>query len=126
MDFPTRSRGVAKRWCSEVWGICLDSTVCGGSLFYAVIEYERSDDGGTVDIIQPVKGVQVSAIDVKQMDHPPRFVYGEAVSPVNHPELTGVIRVIGWHFKNQDYMYLLTVDGRKKSKRYYSCDLLKR
>lgn len=78
-----------------MWGICLDSTVCGGSLFYAVIGYERSADGSTVNIIQPVKGIQVSASDVKRMDNPPRFVYGEAVSPVNHPEMLGVIRRSG-------------------------------
>lgn len=107
-----------------MWGICLDCTVCGGSLFHTVIEYERSADGSTVTIIQPIRGVPVSASDVMQMDNSPRFVYGEAVSPVNHPELVGVIREIGWHFDNQDYMYLLTVNGRKKSKRYYSCDLM--
>lgn len=109
-----------------MWGICFDSTVCDGKLFQSVIAYEISADNKTADIAYPIEGVSVSVDEIRPLDDPPRFFEGELVSPGNHPELVGVIRGIGWHFDHQDYMYFITVNGRKKGKRYFSKDLLKR
>ena len=108
-----------------MWGVCLDIALRSGKMFQSVIEYEISADDSIANIIYPVKGVPISVANIRALDNPPQFVDGESVSPANHPELVGVIRGIGWHFDNQDYMYFITVNGRKKSKRYYANDLLK-
>lgn len=109
-----------------MWGICFDSTICGGKLFQSVIAYEILAENRIADIIYPIEGVAVSVDEIKPLDAPPKFLTGELVSPGNHPELVGVIRGIGWHFNHQDYMYFITINGRKKSKRYFANDLLKR
>lgn len=114
-----------------MWGICFDYTVCEGKvlpteLFQLVVEYEPSADGGTANITYPVKGILIAIDKIRQLEQPPRFVDGDLVSPVSHPELVGAIHEIRWHFNRQEYMYFITVNGKKKSKRYYFDDLIKR
>lgn len=103
-----------------MWGICFDS-----KLFQCVVAYETCTDSTTVNIVYPVEGLLIAADKIRKLENPPQFFSGELVSPVNHPEIFGVIREIGWHFNNQDYMYFITVNGRKRSKRYYNKDLIK-
>lgn len=38
--------------------------------------------------------------------------------------MIGKIEMIIWHFKDKDYNYYISVDGKKKSKRYYAKDLI--
>ena len=108
-----------------MWGICLDVMACDGKLFQRAIEYEISPDKCTAYIIKPVSDIVISAEKIKPVDGPPVFTYGEKVSPVNHPDMEGSISDIVWHFKNNDYNYYISVNGSKKSGRYYSIDLLK-
>ncbi|MFK8058324.1 MAG: hypothetical protein AB8F78_19520 [Saprospiraceae bacterium] len=35
------------------------------------------------------------------------------------------VESVGWHHKDQDYFYHVTVDGKRKSKRYLTSDLKK-
>ncbi len=114
-----------------MWGICFDTIVCEGKtfpsvLFQCVVEYEICTDNTIANLVYPVQGVQIAVDKLRTLDKPPQFMNGDLVSPVNHPDMVGVIRGIGWHFKNQDYMYFISVNGRKKSKRYYDKDLIKR
>lgn len=108
-----------------MWGICLDILVHGGKLFQRAIQYVYSPDKGTVYILNPVDGAKISVDKIEPVDHPPVFTYGEKVFPADHSDMEGRITDIVWHFKNEDYNYYISVDGRKKSKRYYAADLLK-
>ena len=114
-----------------MWGVCFLLNECDGQLvpselFQAVVQYEVSEDQTTAVITYPVTGIRVAADRIQRLESPPRFVAGDLVSPVNHPEAVGVIREVGWHFKNNTYIYLVSIDGKKKHKRYYSDDLIKR
>ena len=50
--------------------------------------------------------------------------YGDIVSPINHPKLLGIITGIGYYFKTNEPSYFITVNGKKKSKRYFKNDLM--
>ena len=91
-----------------------------------IVEYQLAMDNHTANILQPVKNIKISSDRIMIPDKPPAFVYGDLVSPVNHPDMVGTVREIIWHFKNKDYNYYIMVNGRKKSKRYYADDLIVR
>lgn len=108
-----------------MWGICLDVLIHNGKLYQRAIEYEKLLDQSKAHIVQPVSDITISIDAIKPIDQPPVFVYEELVSPVGHPDVIGRVTDIIWHFKNMDYNYYISVNGRKKSKRYYSQDLQK-
>jgi len=54
----------------------------------------------------------------------PKFVWGDKVSPANHPEWIGEVVSMGYHFKNKEMMYILSINGKMKSKRYFAGDLI--
>lgn len=63
---------------------------------------------------------------IKELSTPPRYTYGEQVSPLNHPDMVGVIVKIGWHFKQNCYFYLIKINEKIKSRRYFEDDLISR
>ncbi|MFG6369144.1 MAG: hypothetical protein K1W16_12105 [Lachnospiraceae bacterium] len=114
-----------------MWGICFDTIECEGELFpsrlfQSVIEYELVKNGTMANIIYPKKGASIAVNKIRVLDNPPQFLVGELVSPANHPDQVGVIREIGWHFKNEKYMYFISINNKKKSKIYYCNDLIRR
>lgn len=114
-----------------MWGICFDTVVCEGKtvpskFFQCVVKYEICTDSTIASLTYPVEGVQIAVDKIRALDNPPQFMNGDLVSPANHPDIVGVIREIGWHFGRQEYLYFISVNGRKKSKRYYDRDLIKR
>lgn len=108
-----------------MWGICLDILTDEGNLFQKVVEYQFDSVGHIANILQPTKGVQISINAIKPTNEPPEFVYGDFVSLANHSDIKGKIETISWSFKNMDYIYYISVNGKKKSKRYYAKDLMK-
>ena len=108
-----------------MWGICLNSLADGGKLYQRAIAYENGLDKHTIHILQPVSDIKISVDEIKSIDKPPAFIYGELVSPVEHSDIIGKITDIIWHFKDNDYNYYISVNGKKKSKRYYAEDLIK-
>ena len=40
-----------------------------------------------------------------------------------HPTLSGTIESVGWHYKDEKPFYTLSIDGKKRSKRYWDSDL---
>lgn len=99
-----------------MWGMYLDSERFNG--FQTVIRYDNEKS----EMLAPERG----AIDlkrVKPLPNPPEFEYNARVSPVNHPELTGRIAKIYWHFDKQSYYYIIEINGKLKSKRYFAEDL---
>lgn len=122
------------RNCGEnvigMWGVCFLLNECDGQLvpselFQAVVQYEISEDQTAAVITYPMQGVRIATDMIMPLKSPPRFVVGDLVSPANHPEKVGVIREVGWHFNKNAYIYFISIDGKKKHKRYYSDDLIK-
>ena len=58
---------------------------------------------------------------------PPAFSLGQMVDVIvndrNRTPRTGSIRLIVWHYKLSKHLYLLEVNGKKVSKRYFEEDL---
>ena len=65
-------------------------------------------------------------LDKIQIIEPPKFTYGDFVSPVNHPEIVGIIFDMIYHGDKKMPMYFIEIDGKKKSKRYFDDDLIRR
>lgn len=55
----------------------------------------------------------------------PLFTFEEKVM-VKDKEICGIIAEINWHHGKNEIFYLIKVEGKKKSKRYFSCDLMKK
>ena len=64
-------------------------------------------------------------LDRIQRIEPPKFTYGDFVSPVNHPELVGIVSDMIYHGAKKAPMYFIEINGKKKSKRYFENDLLR-
>jgi len=61
-----------------------------------------------------------------QRIEPPLFTYGDSVSPMNHPEIVGIISDIIYHGGKKASIYFIEIGGKKKSKRYFDEDLIRR
>ena len=105
-----------------MWGICLDSKAWEDGLFQAVVQYKI--DNSKALVMSPKANYELDIKKIRELPAPPRFVYGEQVSPCNHPDMTGVIIGIRWHFKRNCCFYIISVNGKKKSKRYFDDDLI--
>lgn len=70
-----------------------------------------------------MQSIQVSANNIEFIENAPDFVYGENVSPVNSPDITGKIHTIIWHFKRKECCYYIEVNGKKLSGIYYKKEL---
>ena len=99
-----------------MWGLYLDSGRFGG--FQTVIRY----DNAKAEMLAPERGT-IDLKRVKPLPNSPEFEYNARVSPVNHPELTGRIAKIYWHFDKQSYYYIIEIKGKLKSRRYFVEDL---
>lgn len=105
-----------------MWGICLDSEAMQAGLFQKVIQYEM-DENGEVIITLPKSACRPDMKLIRKLPGPPKHIYGDKVSPGNHPDITGVVCGIGWHFKQNCCFYTIKINGRVKSKRYYDDEL---
>lgn len=105
-----------------MWGICLDISV--PELFQKAVEF-RTDSENAV-ILKPVQDIKIPVDRIKIVNNPPAFVYNEVVSPANNTDIIGKIHTIIWHFKRKEFCYYIEVNGKKKSRRYYVSDLIKK
>ncbi len=105
-----------------MWGICLDSKALEDGLFQTVVQYEI--DNSKALVISPKANYELDIKGIRELPAPPRFVYGEQVSPRNHPGMTGMIIGIRWHFKRNCCFYTISVNGKTRSKRYFDDDLI--
>lgn len=97
-------------------GICLDVNLCDGKLFQRVVEYEINANDQVASILQPISNITIPIDKIKHLENPPNFTYGELVSPINHLDVIGKIETIIWHFKNTDFNFYITINGKKKRK----------
>lgn len=107
---------------SAVWGICNDPSLYERGLYGLVIAYQLQDPG-TAKIVQPACGITVGTADIRPLETAPLFQYGDAVSPAAHSETAGTVRAVYWHHRRQTFFYLLTVNGKKISRRYFADEL---
>ncbi len=89
-------RIVYKRRFLLCGGICLDSKAWENGLYQAVVQYKI--DNRKALIISPKASYELDIREIQELPASPRFVYGEQVSPCNHPDMTGVIIGIRWHY----------------------------
>lgn len=105
-----------------MWGLYLDSKAFEDGLFHAVVQYKI--DNSKALVILPRANYELDIKEIMELPAPPRFVYGERVSPCNHPDMIGVIVGIHWHFKRNCYFYTISVNEKTRSKRYFDDDLI--
>jgi hypothetical protein len=105
-----------------MWGICLDSKTLEDGLFQTVVQYKI--DNRKAIIILPKANYELDIKRIRELPISPRFVYGDQVSPCNHPDIIGVVVGIHWHFKRNCCIYRISVNGKTKSKRYFDDDLI--
>ena len=106
-----------------MWGICLDMSLCEGALFQRVIEYQIKERN-TAIIIQPTTNIEIDIQLISAIDKPPKFKYGDLVSPANNTDKKGKVRDIVWHFKNNTFNYYIEIDNKKVSRRYSEEELV--
>ena len=105
-----------------MWGIYLDSRAFKDGLFQAVVQYKI--DNGKALAMLPKANYELDIKRIRELQAPPRFVYGEKVSPCNHPDMVGVIVGINWHFKRACCFYTISVNEKIRKKRYFDDDLI--
>ncbi|MCP9768038.1 hypothetical protein EGI22_08940 [Lacihabitans sp. LS3-19] len=54
----------------------------------------------------------------------PKYQIGDCVSEIQRPEIIGIIEYLFWHFKDQEYKFHISVNGKRKSRRYSDKELL--
>ena len=107
-----------------MWGLCRDIKAIQDRVFQTVtvIQYKIKENG-EVFIISPETTYKLDIKHIKELPASPQYIYGEHVSPCNHPDMIGIVCGVYWHFKLNCYFYQIEVNGRTKSKRYYDGDL---
>lgn len=100
-----------------MWGVCLD--INAPDLFQTVIQYDKD----TAALISPENERILDFEKIKPLFAPPEFNYGTSVSPAAHPEITGRISRIFWHFEQGRYYYKIEINGKLQSKRYFAEEL---
>lgn len=105
-----------------MFGICLDVEVAEGKLSQAIVQYIVEENHAI--IIAPVSEVRLPVSKIRELSTPPKFFYGESVSPINHLDMIGKIHTIKWHYNLGCCFYHIQVDGKVKSKRYFDEDLV--
>lgn len=108
-----------------MWGICVDISVCDGKLYQRAVEYMLDADNKKAILLRPCQNIEISIKEIIAVPEPPEFVYGDLVSPLNHPDMIGEIDTIIWHFKRNEYIFYIAIDDKKKSKRYHAGELIK-
>ncbi|MBR1736164.1 MAG: hypothetical protein IJ736_03985 [Firmicutes bacterium] len=104
-----------------MWGIC---SLCESQLSQRAIEYQIKDNNTAV-ILQPASNIEIDIKYIKAIDAPPKFKYGDSVSPADHIYKKGRIRDIIWHGKTHKFNYYIEIDNKKVSRRYYAEELIR-
>ncbi len=96
------------------------------NLFQRVVEYEVDANDGKAVILAPQCGIRTKLKNIKKLENPPRFRYGERVVTRGEREYAGTIAIMQWHFNRGEIIYKMKKDnGKIKSKRYFESDLNK-
>lgn len=53
----------------------------------------------------------------------PTLIWGDEVQEIERPQIQGEIIKIQWHYKDNEYKYYISINGRPKSRRYDANEL---
>ncbi len=53
----------------------------------------------------------------------PKFEIGEQISEIERPEIVGLIDYYFWHHKDAEYKFHISINGKRKSRRYSDNEL---
>lgn len=129
---PLVPKGDAASAADREWGLCGDWAPENSDLFQRIVSYrlvERVDaasaprEGEGAIIVAPAPG-RVVAAEAIQPVGTPEYDYGQVVAPRDHPEMRGVVDLIGWHFKYERCFYFIVVGGKRRSRRYFADELM--
>ena len=94
------------------------------AIFQRVVSYELASSE-IVTVSYNGNKYEMTVDCMRKIDSP-KYVYGDCVSPTNHPEMMGIVYEMIYHFDRKEPMYFIRIDGKKKSKRYFADDLIRR
>ena len=106
------------------WGVCLDFDTYDIGLFQTVVQYTADEAGEMAIIMSPVTMIHVKKSNIRELQTPPQFSYGEKIVPHNHFDINGNVVGIYWHFKLNCFYYRIRIADKIKSKRYFEKDLI--
>lgn len=94
------------------------------NILQSVVTYDNVE-GDTVEIItQAGDSYNVPIKDIRKIVSP-EYMPGDKVSLKDHPQIIGFIYAIGYYFKTKNPYYIMIIDGKRKSKRYFSKNLIR-
>ncbi|MFD2574466.1 hypothetical protein ACFSUS_27775 [Spirosoma soli] len=53
----------------------------------------------------------------------PKFEIGTPVSEIERPDVSGLIDYYFWHYKDKEYKFHISINGKRKSRRYSGKEL---
>lgn len=75
-------------------------------------------------IIQSKKfDLKIKKSAIKEILPKPIFEWGEKVQELERPQIRGIIEDLIWHQNKNDFLYNISVDGKRKSRQYRSDEL---
>lgn len=107
----------------DYWGVCLDHTILGGSLFQSVVKC-KPPKNGKVQIITPISA-HTFKTSVHRLDRPPKFTYGDKAYLADKSQILAKIVDIKWHFKEEKPYYILSMNGVVSKRKFYENELVK-
>ncbi len=117
---------VEKKTLTTMWGVCIDIKQYRAGVYQQVVLYEMWEDGSAL-ILMPERAAGILCFkgeeEILALPAPPKYIYGQRVFPVNHPERQGIVLKIGRHFKRNCCFYAIAVEGKMQKKRYFDSDL---
>ena len=83
-------------------------------------------------VVRLVKGIRLRSGDLDAKGKyrcPPEFRVGDKVEVILNERNTtphkGIVNDVIWHFKYEQWFYMISENGKKVSKRYFATDLRK-
>lgn len=118
---------VEKKTLTTMWGVCIDIKQYRAGVYQQVVLYEMWEDGSAL-ILMPERAAGILCFkgeeEILALPAPPKYIYGQRVFPVNHPERQGIVLKIGWHFKRNCCFYKIKIGKKIKSRRYFENELI--
>ena len=99
------------------WAVCLNEH----NFFQHVVSYTLISPE-IARVYYKNKSCDIPVNNIRPINAP-EFVFGDIVSPINHLDITGTVCGIMFHFKRNEPIYFISINGKRKSKRYFKDEL---
>jgi len=81
-------------------------------------------EGGFLKVQYKKVIIRVNVEGVKRILPDPKYTWGEKVNILTKPDSKAQVEDLFWHHNNEEFLYLLKVNGKKKTKQYQEKDLM--